>query len=104
MKLSTQLRLLIGIAMIGVFSLGASSLWTLRHSMRDQRKTEILDMLYAARGLVGFYAEQEQKGLLTQSQAQRGSSAQGRVRKARKTRQYLSEASRVAGCGTAAIG
>lgn len=71
MKMSVRLWLLIGIAMIGLAGLGGSSLWTLRNSMRDGRKSEITNMLDSARNLVSYYARQEQQGVLTHAQAQR---------------------------------
>lgn len=71
MKMSTRLWLLIGIAMVGLAGLGGASLWTLKTSMRDARKAEIANMLYSARNLVTYYAQQEQQGALTHAQAQR---------------------------------
>lgn len=70
MKVSTRLIVLVGAAILSLIILGALDLRTLRKSMLSDRESQISNMLIMAEHLTANYYQQQQKGLLSQEQAQ----------------------------------
>jgi methyl-accepting chemotaxis protein len=70
MKLSTKLLALVAAALLGVALLAATALQTLRSSLVDSRREEIVILLTKAEHLVNAYREQQARGTMSGEQAQ----------------------------------
>jgi methyl-accepting chemotaxis protein len=70
MKVSTRLALLVGAALLALAALGALSLRTLHSAMLSDRDAQISNMLMMGEHLADHYYGLQQKGQLTQDQAQ----------------------------------
>ena len=70
MKVSTRLITLVAAALTALICMGALNLRTLHNAMLGDREAQISNMLVMGEHLVAHYYEQQQKGLLTQAQAQ----------------------------------
>ena len=70
MKVSTRLIVLVGAALLALAALGALSLRTLHSSMMSDRSAQISNMLMMGEHLVDHYYQLQQKGTLTEAQAQ----------------------------------
>ncbi|WP_426110293.1 methyl-accepting chemotaxis protein [Massilia sp. PWRC2] len=70
MKVSTRLAGLVGAALVALIVMGGLNLRTLHSAMIADREAQISNMLIMGEHLVAHYYEQQQKGVLTQAQAQ----------------------------------
>ena len=70
MKVSTRLALLLGAAIVALIVMGSVNLRTLHRSMLADREAQISNMLVMGEHLVAHYYEQQQKGVLSEAQAQ----------------------------------
>ncbi|MDE1179425.1 methyl-accepting chemotaxis protein [Paraburkholderia sp.] len=70
MKISTRLILLVGAALLGLACVVAVALYSLGHTLKDNRQAEIVNLLGKAEHLVAFYREQERAGKLSHDDAQ----------------------------------
>ncbi|WP_343583548.1 methyl-accepting chemotaxis protein [Herbaspirillum sp.] len=70
MKISTRLMLLVGVAVIALSALCGAGLYSLKTSMMDDRKAQIVNMLKMGMKLVTYYQSLEANGTLTREQAQ----------------------------------
>ncbi|MCY0386180.1 methyl-accepting chemotaxis protein [Robbsia sp. Bb-Pol-6] len=70
MKISTRLVLLVAAALVALFSVGGYALTTLKHTMLDERRAQITNLLQMAQHLADYYHDQEVAGTLTREQAQ----------------------------------
>ncbi|WP_321821563.1 MULTISPECIES: methyl-accepting chemotaxis protein [unclassified Burkholderia] len=70
MKLSTKLLALVVAALLGVVLLAATALQTLRSSLIESRREEIVILLTKAEHLVNYYRDLQIRGALTREQAQ----------------------------------
>ncbi|QCP53350.1 chemotaxis protein [Trinickia violacea] len=70
MKLSKQLLVLVIAALLGVLSLAAVALHTLRDTLIDSRREQIVTLLTKAEHLVNSYRALQESGTLTREQAQ----------------------------------
>ena len=69
-KVSTRLIVLVGAALLALSALGALSLRTLYSSMLTDREAQISNMLMMGEHLADHYFQLQQKGALTEAQAQ----------------------------------
>jgi methyl-accepting chemotaxis protein len=70
MKVSTRLIILVGAALVALSALGALSLRTLHGAMLSDREAQISNMLVMGEHLAAHYYGLQQRGLLTEAQAQ----------------------------------
>ena len=70
MKVSTRLIALVGAALIALTIMGGLNLRTLHSAMIADREAQISNMLIMGEHLVAHYYDQQQKGVLTEAQAQ----------------------------------
>lgn len=70
MKLSNQLMILILVVVMGLVSVGAYGLFSLRNSLIDSSKHELETVLTFAKKQAQFYMDKEQKGEITRAEAE----------------------------------
>lgn len=75
MKLSHQLGIIVGIAVIGLIALSSFALSNLHSIMVDNRKHELQKVLMLATQQVSYFADQESQGKMTHDQAVQGAIA-----------------------------
>ncbi|MBC0854855.1 cache domain-containing protein [Pantoea stewartii] len=69
MKVSTRLFILVGSALLGVSCVVGTALYSLNHSLIENRKAEIINLLTKAEHISRYYVQQQLSGKMSQSEA-----------------------------------
>ena len=70
MRLKTRISIIIIATLLGLLTLSGVALYSLRHSMLNERESQIRSMLALAVNMAAHYQQQEQVGKLTREEAQ----------------------------------
>ncbi|PQJ97075.1 methyl-accepting chemotaxis protein [Chromatium okenii] len=70
LKVATRIRLLIGLMLIGVFSIGFIALFQLQNNMLDDRKEKTKNLVEVGMSVLSYYHQLYQNGQLSEADAQ----------------------------------
>lgn len=70
MKISTRLLVLVSSALLGVSCVAGMALYSLDYSLKESRKSEVVNLLAKAEHVSRYYVLQQNSGKMTQAVAQ----------------------------------